>query len=188
MTYALLTPPAEEPVSLAEAKAFMRLDGDDEDALLTELIGTARHYLETVTNLSLVSQTWRLYRDDWPSSGLISIAHGPVRSVDRVTSYDGNGNAISVDISRGRLDGDARPARYYLPLMARATAALNGVEIEFTAGHGTAEDVPPTAKQAILRHVAHMFVFRGAVAAGDQPAGVPDGYDRLIAPLKAWRL
>ena len=73
MSYALITPAAEEPVTLAEAKAFLRLDGSDEDALLGDLIATARDYLEMVSGLSLVTQGWRLYRDDWPASGMVSL-------------------------------------------------------------------------------------------------------------------
>ncbi|TNB47029.1 hypothetical protein FF124_15900 [Martelella lutilitoris] len=188
MSYALITPAGEEPVTLAEAKAFLRLDGSDEDALLADLITTARDYLEMVTGLSLVTQEWRLYRDDWPASGMISLAHGPVQSVETVTVYDNDGTASAPSLTEARLDGRARPARFYLPDLAGRRAGLNGIEVDFTAGFGSAADAPDVAKQAILRHVAHMFAFRGVVAADQQPAGAPDGYDRLIAPLKAWRL
>ncbi|AMM85019.1 head-tail connector protein [Martelella sp. AD-3] len=188
MSYALITPAAEEPVTLAEAKAFLRLDGSDEDALLGDLIATARDYLEMVSGLSLVTQGWRLYRDDWPASGMVSLAHGPVQSVGAVTVYDREGMASAVPQDQARLDGRARPARFYMPGLAGRRAGCNGIEVDFTAGFGAAADVPDVAKQAILRHVAHMFSFRGVIAADQQPAGAPEGYDRLIAPLKAWRL
>ncbi|AQZ52866.1 head-tail connector protein [Martelella mediterranea] len=188
MSYALITPPAEEPVSLSEAKAFMRLDGSEEDDFVAALIVAAREYLESVSGLALVTQTWRLYRDAWPASGMISLAHGPVQSVDAVTAYEGDGEATVVALDGGRLDGRARPARFYLPGMGGWRAGVNGIEVEFTSGFGAAADVPEVARQAMLRHVAHMFVFRGAIGPDQQPAGTPDGYDRLIAPLKAWRL
>ncbi|WP_180897670.1 head-tail connector protein [Martelella soudanensis] len=188
MSYALITPPAEEPVSLSEAKAFMRLDGSEEDEFVAALIVAAREYLESVSGLALVTQTWRLYRDTWPASGMISLAHGPVQAVDQVTAYDADGEATAIALDGARLDGRARPARFYLPGMGGWRAGVNGIEVAFTAGFGAAAAVPEAARQAILRHVAHMFVFRGAVGPDQQPAGVPDGYDRLIAPLKAWRL
>jgi len=188
MTYAQITPPSQEPVSLEDAKAFMRFEGTDEDDLITGLIATARDYLETVTGVSLVTQNWRLYRDGWPQSGLIALAHGPVRSVDTVRVFSRDGTASEVDLSAARLDGEARPARFYLrEIISRATG-FNGIEVDFTAGYGDASDVPAAARQAILRHVTHMFVFRGAIGPDQQPAGVPDGYERLIAPLKTWRL
>ena len=67
--------------------------------------------------------------------------------------------------------------------------ALNGIEIDFTAGFGeSGTDVPDTLKRALLLHVAAMFEYRGAVSAADQPAVLPEGYDRLLAPFRMWGL
>ena len=60
MTSYLIAGPGEEPVSLAEAKAFARIDGTDEDALVGALIAAARLHVESLTGRALVSQTWRL--------------------------------------------------------------------------------------------------------------------------------
>ncbi|WP_176083419.1 head-tail connector protein [Martelella sp. HB161492] len=188
MTYALTTPPASEPVSLDEAKNYLRIDHDDDDELITGLIVTARKHLEALTGLSLMTQSWRLYRDSWPKSGMISLAHGPVASVSSVTVYDAEGNANAVALDRARLDGTARPVRFYLPEIAAARASMNGIEVDFIAGYGAAADVPEPAKAAITRHVAHMYALRGVVALTDQPAAEPQGYQALIAPLKSWRL
>ena len=49
MSVTTLTPPASEPVSLAEAKTLLRIDAADEDTLLASLIVTARHTVETRT-------------------------------------------------------------------------------------------------------------------------------------------
>ena len=65
----LLAGPAGEPVSLAEAKAFLRLDSDAEDGLLATLIAAARLHIESVSGKALLRQTWRLVLDDWPAEG-----------------------------------------------------------------------------------------------------------------------
>jgi uncharacterized phiE125 gp8 family phage protein len=67
--------------------------------------------------------------------------------------------------------------------------AVNGIEIDFRAGFGdAATDVPDTLKRAMLTHVAQMFSCRGVVGLEDQPALIPSGYDRLIAPFLIRRL
>lgn len=189
MTYALITPPAAEPISLAELKAHIRIDGDDEDALLASLIGTARDHLERTAGLALISQGWRLYLDDWLESGAIEIARGPVRSIDAVRAFDELGQESAISLAGHVLDGIQRPARLWLRERPAVRQAINGVEVDFTAGFGEAsEDVPDMLKRAMLIHAAFMYEFRGAVPVEMQPAGMPDGYDRLIAPFLIRRL
>ena len=43
-----LAPPSAEPIDLAYAKTFLRVDGTDEDLLITTLIKTARHQVENI--------------------------------------------------------------------------------------------------------------------------------------------
>jgi uncharacterized phiE125 gp8 family phage protein len=38
-------------------------------------------------------------------------------------------------------------------------------------------------RRAMLLHVAQMYEFRGAISLAQQPAAVPQGYERLIAPF-----
>lgn len=187
MTYALIAPAAAEPLTLAEAKAHLRLDGDDEDALLTSLIRTAREHLERMSGLALVSQGWRLYLDRWPD-GPIHIGRGPVQAVESVTIYDEAGAPLSVPLDGHVLDGEAMPARLMLAQSPATARAMNGIEIDFTAGFGTAVDVPDGLKRAMLTHIAQMFACRGAVAPENQPAVIPDGYERLVAPWLPRRL
>ncbi|MCX8998465.1 phage head-tail connector protein [Rhizobiaceae bacterium BDR2-2] len=189
MTYATIAPPAVEPLTLAGAKAHLRLDGAEEDALILSLIATARDHLERETGLCLIGRTMRLYRDRWPPDGVLDLDHGPVTAVSAVTVYDDAGDASAVSLEGHRLDGTARPARLWLKDRPAPGAALNGIEVDFVAGFGeTGADVPDALKRAMLEHVALMFTFRGAVAAENQPAAVPEGYDRLVAPWRIRRL
>jgi uncharacterized phiE125 gp8 family phage protein len=189
MTYALITPPLAEALALGEVKAHLRLDGDEEDGLLGSLIRVAREHLERVTGLCLITQGWRLYLDSIPEEGVIQIARGPVQAIESVTLYDAGGEEVSLPLDGHVLDRGARPARLILGRPGETTRAINGIEIDFSAGFGeTAADVPDTLKRAMLMHVAQMFAFRGVVAVADQPADIPDGYDRLIAPFLMRRL
>jgi uncharacterized phiE125 gp8 family phage protein len=189
MTYAVITPPAAEALTLADVKAHLRIDQDDEDDLLVSLIGVARQHLEQTTGLALVSQAMRLYLDGWPQAGFIEITRGPVMAVSEVRIYDDAGVETVVDLSGHVLDGAARPARLWLRNRPSPGQAMNGIEVDFTAGFGEAgTDVPDTLKRAMLVHIAAMYEFRGAVPVDAQPAAVPEGYDRLVAPFALRRL
>ena len=189
MTYAVITPPAAEALTLADVKAHLRIDRDDEDDLLASLMTVAREHLERTTGLVLINCAMRLYLDGWPRAGTIEIARGPVQSIPDVRIYDAEGIETTVDLSGHVLDGAARPARLWLRNRPSPGQALNGVEIDFIAGFGEAgADVPDTLKRAMLVHIAAMYEFRGAVTADMQPAVVPDGYARLVAPFAMRRL
>lgn len=189
MTIAELMPPSAEPITLAETKAHLRLDGSAEDELIGALIRTAREHLECETGLALIARPFRLYLDDWPEERMIQISRGPVQAIETVTVYDDVGTPLEVVVSGAVLDGNARPARLLLPVLPAPGRALNGIEIDFTAGFGEAgTDVPDTLKRALMIHVAAMYELRGAVGVEDQPGAVPPGYDRLIAPFRLRRL
>lgn len=189
MTIAELLPPAGEPITLAEVKAHLRLDTNDEDGLLTALIHTARNHLEAETGLCLIARPMRLYLDGWPAGKVIQIARGPVQTIELVTVYDADGTPVEADTAGYVLDGTARPARLLLPARPMTERAVNGIEIDFTAGFGeSGADVPDTLKRAMLLHVAAMFELRGVLSLDDQPGAVPQGYDRLVAPHRLRRL
>jgi uncharacterized phiE125 gp8 family phage protein len=185
MTITELAPPAGEPLTLAETKAHLRIDGTSEDDLISSLIRTVREHLERETGLALLTRTFRLYLDGWPHSRVIQIVRGPVQTIEAVTVYDADGMPGEIDVSGFVLDGQARPARLVLPEQPAPGRAINGLEIDFSAGFGaTGADVPDTLKRAMLLHLALLYEFRGAVAPEDQPAAVPAGYERLIAPFR----
>ena len=132
-----------------------------------------------------MARKWRLCLDAWPRRGPVLLMVSPVRTIDAVTTYDAAGNPRELDLSGAVLDAHARPARLHLATAPRPGRAMNGIEIDFTAGFGdTAADVPDALRQAILQHVAQMYELRGAVAVANQPACVPNGYDRLVAPFR----
>ena len=49
MPLQLVTPPAEEPVSLSDAKLHLRVDFTDDDALILAFIVAARQHSEMLT-------------------------------------------------------------------------------------------------------------------------------------------
>ncbi|WP_274629677.1 head-tail connector protein [Arvimicrobium flavum] len=189
MTLFRTVEPAVEPVTLAEAKAHLRLDHDSEDGLVSGLIRAARDEVERSTGLALIDQTWRLVLDRWPRSGCAAITKHPVKAILSVTAYGPDGEASLVDPGTYQFDGLSRPARLHLEADTAPLRAMNGIEVDFSAGFGeSGPDVPDLLKRTILLLVAHWFEFRGTFGPGDQPVSFPVGYERMISGYRTRRL
>jgi uncharacterized phiE125 gp8 family phage protein len=179
----LLEGPAAEPVLLAEAKAHLRLDGAEEDALVGALIAAARTAVETETRRVLIEQRWRAFVETWPHSG-VELPVAPALSVETVRGIDGEGVATALDPGDYEFDVADGSVR-----LLRPAAGAERYEIDFAAGYGDAgEDVPGPLRQAMLMLITHWFEHRSAVAVGDVPAETPLGWRALAAPYRRMAL
>lgn len=97
MSAYLVTAPAAEPLSLADAKAFVRVEHGDDDAIIASLIAAARNHIEALTRCVLITQTWRLVLDRWPDGGRIVPRIGPVQSVVAARVFNAAGEASEID-------------------------------------------------------------------------------------------
>jgi uncharacterized phiE125 gp8 family phage protein len=79
MSSLLLTGPAIEPLSLDEAKAFLRVEHSDDDQVISALIAGARTHVETQSQVALITQGWRIVLDCWPQHGRIVVRPGPLK-------------------------------------------------------------------------------------------------------------
>ena len=187
MTAALISGPALEPVTLADAKAHLRLDGDDDDQYLTAAIVSARVHVEVMTRRLLIEQHWRVYLDAWPKKRIVTLSPAPLTAVDAVTVYDADGNPVVVSPEDYDIDTVGVPGRLVLASDVPAVVgrAVNGIEIDVAAGYGPSSvDVPAPLRQAIMMLVAHWYEHRGVVG-HDQAVNVPPlGFDALIAPYR----
>ena len=178
----LITPPSAEPVTLAEAKAHLRLEIAADDALVATLIAAARSAVENETRSALMAQSWRWGVTDWPAAG-VALPVMPVLAVDAVGWLDG----ASVKTPLAAADWRYEDAEERVLLLTKAPDAA-GYEIDFTAGYGAAgADVPAPLRQAILMLVAHWYEHRAAALEGP-PEVVPAGAEALIAPYRRMAL
>ncbi|HWA42163.1 MAG TPA: head-tail connector protein [Hypericibacter adhaerens] len=158
MTSTLIAGPGEEPVTLAEAKAFCRIDTTDEDALISALIAAARLQVESLTGRALVTQSWRLAI--CPRGLVVELPVIPV-------------SALTAAPDGAILQGDA---------VLLASPETGEITIDYTAGYGGPEDVPGDLKQAVLLLVAFWFENR------DSPEAAPVGFERLLSSYARVRL
>ena len=186
----LLTAPLVEPVSLAEAKAWLKLDGADEDGLVSALITAARLSVEAATGRLLINQTWRLVLDAWPAKLALEVRLAPVQSIVAIRSYDAASAVTNYSPGSFLLDRSSCPARIVpttqdLPFTNRLVA---GIEVDLVIGYGpAATDVPQLLRQAMLVLVALWFENRGDAPSGAGSA-LPPAVEGLIAPFKNPRL
>lgn len=152
MGLSLLEVASEKPVSLAEAKAQCRVDGNDEDALINRLIGMATEQAETRTGRVLVTQKLRYTLDAFPVDSL-EVPCPPLVSVEAVSYLDAAGQRVTLagteyDVVTDELIGRLLPA--WGKSWPSGRTAPGSVRVDFTAGYGGAGAVPESICSWIL--------------------------------------
>ena len=183
-----LSGPAVEPLTLAEAKAFLRVDGPDEDSLIGALITAARRFVEARTGRILIFQDWRMMRDAWPASGVIAAPVSPVAEILSAQVTLADGSVAEVPAGGLLLKGERAPALIHVDpaLVPLPGPAAGGIAITYRAGYGAdAASVPADLIQAVRLLVAHFHEHRDG--AGDALA-FPDAVEALLAPYRVVRL
>lgn len=184
--------PAEPVVSLAEAKAHLRVEHADEDAYITSLVQAATSHLDGWSGTlgrALVEQTWEVTLDAFPV-GAIHLPLGDVIAVTSVKYDDTAGDEQTVSstdyfLDNRSLDGWVVPfADVSWP---DTLDAVNAVRVRYTAGYGAASAVPAAIRHAILMLVAHWYANREAVTAGGASA-LPMAVDALTHPFRVLRV
>ncbi len=192
MTTTPLTGPAAEPLSLAEAKAHLRLTSADEDGLLSRLIIAARQHIESHTGLSLIRQQLLCTHDTWPEGESLTLSPYPVISIDALRILNEDGDPTSIPLAHTYLAATPRPARLVLRQgrrWPRLERAAGGIHVHLTAGFGpSAADVPEPLRHAAALLMAHWYEHREPVNPGEAPVPVPLSVDALLAPYRRMAL
>ncbi len=166
MNLTVVTPPVEEPVSVATAKAHLRVDTSADDALIGVYLSAARELGEGLARRAFVTQSLRLVLDEFPASLILKLPRPPLQSVEEITYLDEDG--IGHAWTDFTVDARSEPGRVIFHSLPTDSLLESGaVAVEFTAGYGDAADVPGVFVQAILQTVANWYEFREI---GDVPA------------------
>jgi uncharacterized phiE125 gp8 family phage protein len=150
-------------VSLAECKAYLRLERDDDDALLAGLIRTAMALCEAFTG------QWLIVRDG--EQRLASAGHWQRITALPVVAITG------VTIAGVALPGTAFESDIDVAgtgwVRLRDPVAGAAAVVGFRAGLGADwNGVPEPLRQGLVRLVTHLFTHRDAADAGPPPAAV----------------
>lgn len=171
---AVITPPASEPVTTAEAKLWLRQEESEDDALIDSLISAARAYAEAAQKRQLLQATLRLSLDQFPvltsswrvDSNAITLPLPKLVSVSSITYIDQSGNSTVMSPSLYTVDKASQPGRimpvYWQP-WPTVRPQIGAVQVQYVAGYANAAAVPEATKTAIKLLVAHWYRNREAV-------------------------
>lgn len=161
----------QRPISLDMIKAHLRLDGDDEDDVLNDLIDTATEMVERYLGVTLIEKTW-LYRIVPDASGVIDLAlpMGPLLEIESVHQLMPNGK---------------RPVmrRFYVDYTTtkpsfRCSSHVP-IEILYRSGFGQIPThIPSTLKHAVKLLVSHFYENRV------NDTDIPDSIKHILSGFK----
>src|SRR5262245_53830344 len=147
----LITAPGCEPVTLEEAKQYLKVEYPDDDNLITSLIRSAREHCEKITRRSFISTTWTTNLDRFPGSwnfykpaypeqeNLIFLTKSPVQEVTSIDYIASDGSSQTMESSAYVLDNISEPARIspsYGRTWPVARWQPSAVAVTYVAGYG----------------------------------------------------
>ena len=185
----LVTAPASTPVSLAEAKAHLRVDATDEDALITLCIAKAVAAIDGPFGIGrcMITQTWLLSLDCFPDYE-IRIPLGPVASVTTLKYLDTIGVEQTLSSSNYWVANKREPTIIvpgYGLMWPNHRPMPGSVKIEFVAGASAATD---DLKAAVLLLIGHYFEHREAVTDDKSAVELPLGVQYILDRYRAGRV
>ena len=181
------TQPAVEPVTLAEAKAHLRVDTADDDALIQGLVRASREWVEQYLDRTLVHTQWVMRFDRFPPDGTLDIelprppmvASGTATAVALTFTYE-NGDTATYSTASFRVDRASTPGAVktlYGQTWPPHLQDDNAISVTWWAGYGpSGSDVPQGVKNAMLLYVHELYEKRGNAEPPDAAKALLDAY------------
>ncbi len=184
------TGPAVEPVTVAEAKAHLRVDTSEDDAYVQNLVTSAREWCEQYLDRTLVNTQWVMRFDSFPPDGTNDIelprppmaTAGTTTAVSLTFTYE-DGTTATYSTASYRVDRNSTPGAVktlYGQTWPPHLMDDNAVSVTWWAGYGAAgSSVPAAIRHAILMIVGILYEKRAAAESGSLNE-VPFGVKSLL--------
>ena len=184
----VITPPTEEPITLAEAKANLRVVFDDEDADISRMIRAARQMAEERLNRALMPQVLAFGAEGF--CGALRVPRPPLRQLDSITYIDSDGTAQVLPGAGYVVDGFADPplisAAYNTPWPS-TRAQSSAVVVQYQAGYADAASVPEPIRQWMFLAINAFYENRSMINEA-QTYALPDDFCKwLLQPYVVYQ-
>ena len=168
--------------ALGEAKAYLRIAGNDEDALVERLLAAAAELCEQFTGQALLA---RGFVETLPaSSAWRRLSRTPAAAVTSVEALAADGTGSALPVGAYAIDIDAAGDGW-----VRLTGAggTRRIRVGYRAGLASAwADLPAALRHGILRLAAHFYTSRAGD--GPRPDSPPAAVTALWRPFRRIRL
>lgn len=206
MELRLVTPATADIVTLAEAKAHLRVLSDDEDSYIEALCAAVRDHLTgegSWLGISVVPETWELttkrfpWGSDatlWPATwamvngrprDALPLPRPPLSDVTGVFYTPSGGSETEITDYR-LIGGPALSGAYLLPAKGTTWPVTDGepgsVRVRYTSGFASP---PKPIKHAALLMIAHLYENREAVGEAKM-SEMPMAVGALLAPYRSY--
>ena len=192
LTLNIKTPIVDEPITLIEAKNFLRVDLDDDDTYISSLITSAREYCESITMRALGTQDFELILDNFPSiKDFFEIPRPPLQKINTAQYRNSFGEIKDIDPLTILFDYDTEPGRIVLaynrfwPIFIPYPAGA--VIINYTAGYNVQNPMPIGIKQAMLLLIGQWYTNREPMV-DRRLTELKYSIDALLAPYRVLTL
>lgn len=167
MAFDIVTEATTEPITLAEAKNFLRVDHAEDDMLISALITASRQMCEEYTRRILVTTTVDEYFDKFPKnswnnlSNLIYLSRGPVASITSVKYVDEIGSEVTLTSDQYITDVISEPARVQSTAgWFAAAGVVNQVIVRYVVGSDVSS-IPRPLIQGMMLVISDLYDQRG---------------------------
>jgi len=185
MAIDIVTAAASEPITLTEAKNFLRVDHNDDDDLISALITASRQMCEEYTRRILVTTTVDEYFDKFPTnkwenlSNLMYLSRGPVASVTSVSFVDEIGSTTEISTDAYLTDTISEPARVQsVAGWFAAAGVVNQVIVRYVVGTDVSA-IPKPLIQGMMLVISNLYDDRS-----DRTRRLPTASEYLWNPYR----
>lgn len=186
MGYKIKTAATTYPITLEELKQHLRLPNAyvAEDAFLNFAIKVATAFAEKQTNRQLMSATWFLFLDEFPSGrNTILLNRTPIQTISSITYTDTAGESQTIDPDQYVLNNSEEPAILQPISGTTWPTAINQVAsvcIEFVSGYTEAAKVPENTRMGMFLIAADLWANRETIVIGRSVNQIPRTAEHLF--------